>query len=99
MTDVVSTSSYKRLRPVISPRVLRRMEAAAYLGVSPGSFDTMVKDGTVPQPKVMTPNIVGWDVADLDAFVDSLPYRDGSLESKSDPSEPSSELDRMLKIA
>jgi len=33
------------------PRGLRREDAAFYVGVSPATFDEMVKDGRMPQPK------------------------------------------------
>jgi hypothetical protein len=32
------------------PRGLSREESAIYVGVSPGTFDLMVRDGTMPRP-------------------------------------------------
>ncbi len=56
-----------------TPRLLRRERAAAYLDVSPNSFDRMVKDGTLPAPKLQG-GFKWWDRADLDAFADHMPY-------------------------
>jgi hypothetical protein len=35
----------------IAPRLLTREQAAAYLSVSPNTFDEMVKDSRMPRPK------------------------------------------------
>lgn len=56
-----------------APRLLRRERAAAYLDVSPNTFDRMVKDGVVPPPKLQG-GFKWWDRADLDSFADHLPY-------------------------
>jgi len=37
--------------PFDCPRGLNRVEAARYIGVSPGTFDKLVTDGTMPKPK------------------------------------------------
>src|SRR3990170_2294785 len=34
-----------------APRGLRRAEAAAYVGVSPSTFDGMIREGYMPRPK------------------------------------------------
>lgn len=57
----------------LTPRLLRRERAAAYLDVSPNTFDRMVKDGVAPAPKRLQ-GMKAWDRADLDAFADHLPY-------------------------
>lgn len=65
----------------LSPRrLLRREQAAIYVGVSPNTFDKLVRDGDLPGPKVF-PNatVKVWDVRDLDAFADSLPYADAPI--------------------
>jgi predicted DNA-binding transcriptional regulator AlpA len=54
------------------PRGLRREEAAAYIGVSPSTFDTMVKGGTMPKPKTIGARRV-WDKWKLDAAFNELP--------------------------
>ncbi len=55
------------------PRFLRREVAATYCGVSPGTFDKLVKEGTLPRPKMMSA-VRGWDRADIDLMFDGLPY-------------------------
>ncbi|MGU3496400.1 helix-turn-helix transcriptional regulator [Xanthobacteraceae bacterium A53D] len=55
-----------------SPRGYSRTEAAAYVGISPTLFDTMVKDGRMPQPKRVNSRTI-WDVRKLDAAFESLP--------------------------
>lgn len=54
-------------------RLLRREKAAAYLSVSPNTFDKLVKDGTAPKPKLLS-SIKVWDRNDLDALADDLPH-------------------------
>jgi predicted DNA-binding transcriptional regulator AlpA len=44
----------------LPPRGLRREEAAAYIGVSPSTFDKMVADGRMPIPKRINARTV-WD--------------------------------------
>jgi excisionase family DNA binding protein len=58
----------------IEPRGLSREEAADYIGVSPVTFDKMVADGRMPQPKVINSRIV-WDRWELDAAFTAIPNR------------------------
>ena len=52
-------------------RMLSRVEAAAYCGVSPSTFDKMQKDGLTPPPlKVYARNL--FDRHKLDAAIDAL---------------------------
>lgn len=60
-------------RSISTPRLFRRERAAAYLDISPGSFDKLVREGVLPSPKVLHSFKV-WDKDDLDAMVDALPY-------------------------
>jgi hypothetical protein len=60
------------LPPSLSPRLVGREAAAAYLSVSPSKFDQMVADGRMPRPKVIDAR-KAWDVRALDAAVDDLP--------------------------
>lgn len=53
------------LPPSLPPRGLSRVQAAAYIGVSPTLFDEMVKDGRMPQPKRINARSV-WDRLELD---------------------------------
>lgn len=57
----------------IAPRLLTREQAAAYLSVSPNTFDEMVKDTRMPRPKLLSSRRRAWDVRALDAAIDRLP--------------------------
>ena len=59
----------------LEPRGLNRVQAAAYLGVSPTLFDEMVQDGRMPQPKIINSRRV-WDRRRLDEAFEALPNRD-----------------------
>ena len=50
------------------PRGLRREDAAFYFGVSPSTFDEMVKDGRMPPPKKVGKRTI-WDRRQLDALL------------------------------
>lgn len=55
----------------IAKRMLSRAEAAAYCGVSPSTFDKMVKDGLIPSPlKIYARNL--FDLHKLDAALNAL---------------------------
>ena len=58
--------------PPPTRRLLSRVEAAEYAGVSPNFFDTMVADGRMPRPRVANTRKL-WDVRHLDAAIDVLP--------------------------
>jgi hypothetical protein len=58
----------------LPPRGLSRELAAAYYGISVGTFDGMVRDGRAPAPKVINSRLV-WDRVALDAAFDALPDR------------------------
>lgn len=79
-----------RRRLGVAPRLLRREQAAGYMGISPGHFDRLVKEKLLPPPKKLGENIRAWDALDLDVAVDHLPY-DGAA-----PDDGSNDLDRML---
>lgn len=58
---------------LLSPRLLRRDAAAAYFGVSGGTWDKMVKEGIVPKPALRYGvRVVLWDRVDLDQSIDNL---------------------------
>lgn len=63
----------------LAPRGLSRVEAAAYIGVSPSLFDEMVEDRRMPKPKVINSRTV-WDRLQLDASFSALPDKDGAAE-------------------
>ena len=57
------------------PRGLSRRQAAAYVGVSPTTFDAMVADGRMPKPKHIGARRV-WDRRRVDEAFDELPGDD-----------------------
>ena len=73
-------SSMKHCRSAIlpvscPPRGLSRAGSAAYVGVSPSLFDEMVKDGRMPQPKLINSRTV-WDRHELDGAFEALPSKE-----------------------
>jgi hypothetical protein len=62
----------------LAPRGLSREQAAAYVGVSPSLFDTLVKDGRMPAPKRINARTV-WDRLQLDAAFVALPSNDAPV--------------------
>lgn len=48
-----------------------------YVGVSPSKFDELVKDGRMPQPRMVDARKV-WDIQELDAAFDELPHAQSS---------------------
>ncbi|MFT3810543.1 MAG: hypothetical protein QM698_11545 [Micropepsaceae bacterium] len=65
------------LPPSLPPRGLSRVVAAAYIGVSVGKFDEMVRDGRMPPPKRIDARKV-WNRPDLDAAFEALPDESGA---------------------
>lgn len=63
----------------VFPRGLRREVAAAYVGVSPSTFDGWVKDATMPKP-IKKGGVTLWDRHKLDAAFDALSYHDDDSE-------------------
>jgi predicted DNA-binding transcriptional regulator AlpA len=55
----------------LPPRGLSREEAAAYVGISPSLFDSLVKDGRMPAPKRINARTV-WDRIRLDVAFEAL---------------------------
>jgi predicted DNA-binding transcriptional regulator AlpA len=79
------------LPPTLAPRLIGRDAAAAYVCVSPNTFDVMVKDGRMPRPKRLSDKRIAWDVRALDVAVDRLPAETGDVatdESWSDVDAP-----------
>jgi excisionase family DNA binding protein len=64
-------SPLSEIRPV-PRRGLSRIEAAVYLGVSPGKFDQLVDDGRMPAPRRIDRRKV-WDRYEIDVAFDALP--------------------------
>jgi predicted DNA-binding transcriptional regulator AlpA len=63
----------------LAPRGLSRVQAAAYIGVSPTLFDEMVRDGRMPMPVRINKRTV-WDRVKLDVAFAAL-----SEDEKDDP--------------
>jgi predicted DNA-binding transcriptional regulator AlpA len=63
------------LPPTLAPRLIGRDAAAAYLCVSPSTFDQLVNDGRMPRPRELTPRRWAWDVRELDSAIDGLPRK------------------------
>jgi predicted DNA-binding transcriptional regulator AlpA len=61
------------LPPTVAPRLIGRDDAAAYVGVSPNTFDKMIADGLMPRPRRLTERRLAWDLRQLDAAIDRLP--------------------------
>ena len=75
---------------MLAPRLIGRAAAAAYVGVSPNTFDAMVEKGMMPRPKLLGEHRKAWDVRQLDVAVDELPT-EGEASRKDDGWE---EIDR-----
>lgn len=56
----------------LAPRGLSRVQAARYIGVSPGLFDRMVREGKMPAPRLISSRTV-WDRREVDEAFDALP--------------------------
>ncbi len=54
------------------PRGLSRVHAAAYVGVSPSTFDKLVEAGQMPGPKRLRNRVI-WDRHQIDIAFDALP--------------------------
>ena len=67
------------LPPSLPPRGLSRVQAAAYVGISPTLFDQMVADGRMPKPVRINARTV-WDRVKLDEAFAAL-----SDEDRDDP--------------
>lgn len=61
------------LPPTLAPRLIGREAAAAYVCLSPGKFDELVRSGVMPRPKRVVGTRKAWDVRQLDIAVDNLP--------------------------
>ena len=69
------------LPPTLAPRLIGRDAAAAYVGVSPNTFDKMIADGLMPNPRRLTERRLAWDMRQLDTAIDRLPI-DGDADSR-----------------
>jgi predicted DNA-binding transcriptional regulator AlpA len=67
------------LPPTLPPRLVGREAAAAYVCVSPNTFDDLINRGLMPRPRILGDKRRAWDVRELDAATDALPH-DGEPE-------------------
>lgn len=65
-------SRHCALPPTLSPRLVNREAAAAYVCISPTKFDEMVRDGRMPRARRIDARKV-WCVRELDGAADNLP--------------------------
>ena len=78
MTKHVKTPDL-RLPLTLSPRGLRRVEAAAYVGVSPSLFDEMVRSKIMPKPLRFGGRVI-WDRQAIDRA-----FANFTMEHEEDP--------------
>ncbi len=57
----------------ISPRVVSKEIAAQLLSLSVKSFERLVAQGSMPKPRQLSPNRVGWLVSDIDSWAEKRP--------------------------
>lgn len=57
----------------MSEKLLKRIEVAELLGVTPRTLDTWRARGTVPQPVWISASTYRWRVSDIEAYLASLP--------------------------
>ena len=81
MAMLMRRSALSEIRAV-PRRGLSREEAAAYIGISAGKFDELVRDGRMPGPKRIDGRKV-WDVRDLDVAFDALPSENPQSQGSS----------------
>ena len=68
-------SKQAALPRTLAPRLIGREQAAAYVNVSPNTFDDMVEKGIMPKPRLLgVGRRKAWDLRDLDVSVDALPH-------------------------
>ncbi len=63
------------LPPSLPPKGLSRIEAAAFIGISPNLFDQLVADGRMPQPKLINARVI-WDRVKVETYFEALPERE-----------------------
>jgi predicted DNA-binding transcriptional regulator AlpA len=70
----MSKHRHSALPPTLAPLGLDRVEAAAFIGVSVTTFDLLVREGTMPQPRAIKARLV-WHRAELEKAFSALPVR------------------------
>ena len=67
----------------ISPRLLKREQAAYYIGVSSSTFDRLVYENKMPPPKEVTSKRIVWDVNQIDMAIEDLPIKKETTDGNS----------------
>jgi hypothetical protein len=66
------------LPPTLAPRLIGRDAAAAYVCLSPNTFDDLVDRKLMLKPRILGDKRRAWDVRELDVAADALPH-DGEI--------------------
>lgn len=66
----------------LPPLGINREQAAAMIGVGSTTFDQMVADGRMPQPRMPSRERFVWDVEELVEAFRRLPHRNAPLDGK-----------------
>ena len=72
LSKVLAMAKNSALPNNLPPRLLSREQAAAYLNLSPNSFDGLVSEGDMPKPMRLTNKRKLWDLHALDAAIDRI---------------------------
>jgi predicted DNA-binding transcriptional regulator AlpA len=72
-SEVECMTKQSALPPTLPPRLVGRSVAAAYLSISPTTFDVLVEEGLLPRAKRLGGRRKAWDIKALDAAIDQLP--------------------------
>jgi predicted DNA-binding transcriptional regulator AlpA len=72
------------LPPTLAPRLIGREAAAAYVCLSPNTFDDLVDRKLMPKPRRLGDKRLAWDVRELDAAADALPHDGEELAAADD---------------
>lgn len=76
------------LPPSLPPVGINREQAATFIGVSSTTFDEMVQDGRMPQPRMPSKGRIVWDVEELVLAFRKLPHRQIGGAPKLDEDSP-----------
>lgn len=60
----------------IRPAYLDREQTGAYVSLSDSTMEQMIRAGTFPKPRQLSPKRVGWRVSELDEWCENRPVSD-----------------------
>lgn len=75
---------YAALPSNLPPRMLSREAAAAYLNVSPNTFDAMISEGRMPKARKLSERRMAWDRIELDTYIERLARVDDDGAAEND---------------